>query len=172
MACASPLASNCSRAYSWIISSSTKRGSPPEVSFCRTRLLSTRDASPSNASIVRPAPQTASIASRDRPPRNTARRPNNVFSSSSSRSKLQFNVCHNVRWRRGASRAPPPRVRKGEVSVAPPNRSSKACGVRNLERAAASSMASGIPSSRAQIRAIVGALELFTGNPGSVILAC
>jgi hypothetical protein len=68
---ASPLSSNRSRAYSWIISSRTNGVRLPGVSFCCTRLLSTRDASRQVHQWTRPSPHTASMASSERPPRKT-----------------------------------------------------------------------------------------------------
>jgi hypothetical protein len=61
----------------------------------------------------------------------------------------------------GASRAPP--VRKGSRCS---NRASIACGGSSRTRAAASSMASGSPSSRQQISATAGAFALSTAKSG------
>src|SRR3989442_6540517 len=45
----SPLFATHSKPYSRIVSSSSRRGSSPSCSICRTRLLSTRDAAPSRS---------------------------------------------------------------------------------------------------------------------------
>ena len=56
-------------------------------------------------------PTTSSAASRVQPPRKTASRAKRSFSSSVSRSYDHSIVARSVRWRSGASRAPP--VRSG-----------------------------------------------------------
>ena len=94
------------------------------------------------------APATASAASIVQPPGKTASRRKTVCSSGESRSWLQAIVSRIVCCRAGRVRAPP--VSSGKRGS---SRVSSAAGGSTLTRAAASSMASGKPSSRAQISA-------------------
>ena len=109
----------------------------------RTRLLSTSDWSTSS-----PSPHTASAASSVKPPENTARLANRRCSASSSSSWLHSIVARSVRWRSGASRAPP--VSRGSARS---SRARSSAGASMPTRAAASSTASGSPSRRRQISA-------------------
>src|SRR5215210_1169435 len=165
---ASPLASSLSRANSWTVSSITKRGSPLGPSSCLRRLLSSREERPSRASKGRSpsGSHMASMASRVRPPENTARRAKSTRSPSSSSAWLHSMVPLRVRCRSGRSRAPPLRSFRRL-----PSRSSIAEGVSSFMRAAASSMARGSPSSLAQISATAGAFPSMTEKSGLAALA-
>src|SRR5215212_6454742 len=77
---ASPLLSSLSRAYSWMVSSITKRGSSSAPSSCLSRLLSRSEETPSKMSSSLSASHMASMASRAHPPENTATRAKSVFS--------------------------------------------------------------------------------------------
>ena len=96
------------------------------------------------------ASATASAASSVQPPAKTARRRKSACSSAVSRSWLQAIVSRSVCCRAGASRGPPveqaQRRRRGAPEPLQQRRGGSA-----LIRAAASSIASGSPSSRAQI---------------------
>ena len=81
-------------------------------------------------------------------PAKTPRQANSACSSGDSREKLQSRVFCRVRCRSGRSRGPPVRT-----PIGLPSRASSAWGGSSLTRAAASSMASGKPSSRRQISA-------------------
>ena len=94
---------------------------------------------------------TASAASSVQEPANTARRRNRRFSASVSSSWLQSIAWRSVCCRTGRS-GPPPVSRASRRSRRP----SICAGERMRIRAAASSMASGSPSRRAQISAISG----------------
>jgi len=111
-------------------------------------------------------PQTASAAGRPNVPANTPSRANSTCSPGDSRSKLQSSVFFSVRCRSGRSRAP-------AVSTCSrsPSRASSAEGGSILTLAAASSMASGRPSSRRQICATAWALSPFSSKPGDAARA-
>ena len=85
---ASPSASSRSAAYSRIVSSSRKRGSPSVVSSTLSRLWSTSAMSPSRMSvpISDDGPQTASAEARSQPLAKTDSRSSNRLPPSSSRS--------------------------------------------------------------------------------------
>lgn len=94
-------------------------------------------------------------------PRKTARRRNNSFSGSLSRSWLHASAASMVRCRRGASRSALP------SNPSPlPTRSAICSAVRTGTRAAASSRASGMPSSRRHSRATASTLAAVNSNPG------
>ncbi len=146
-----------------MVSSIPKRASPADSPVCCNRLLSTRDATPSNTSRSRSAPalDTASAASSVNPPTKTASRRNSFCSSPVSSSWLQSMARRSVCWRSGRSRAPPVNNRS-RLSKRP----RIAAGVRTFTRAAASSMASGRPSRRAQISTTAAALSSPKTKPG------
>ena len=161
-----------SSAYSRMVSSSPKRGSP--LRACgRTRLLSTSEPSVSMTCPARPgsagsaaAAQTASAAGRSKVPANTPRRANSACSPPDSRSKLQSRVFRSVRCRSGRSRAPPV-----SSPILSSSRASRACGGSSLTLAAASSMASGSPSSRRHISATAPAFPLVSSKPADAACA-
>ena len=107
------------------------------------------------------ASQTASMASRVRPPEKTARRAKSSCSPSSRSAWLHSIVLLKVRCRSGRSRAPPIRSFRRLPSLF-----SIALGGSILILAAASSMASGSPSSLTQISATAGAFSLVTLKSG------
>ena len=139
------------------------RGSP-STSSARTRLWSARAMSPSRTSMPSsPAgPQTASAVSRSQPPTKTDSR------HSSRRSPGDRAGRSSRRWLRAASAAAP----AGRASPTPGRRAGRsrrpriASGGRSLTRAAASSIASGMPWSRAQIPATAGAFSFVTRKSG------
>ena len=100
--------------------------------------------------MSRSAPVIASAASTVAPPANAAKRAKHPCSCASSSSWLQSIVACRVRWRAGASRAP-------EASAVS-SRSRISAGDSSPQRAAASSSASGKPSTRRQISATASAL--------------
>ena len=115
-----------------------------------------------------PPPPTAWAASRSKPPRNTASRRNNTRSGSVSSACDQSTEARRVCWRRTAVRAPPVSNRNRSCR---PSRISASDSART--RAAASSIASGMPSRRRQISATAAALssvtrEIGPGTAGSV----
>ena len=97
------------------------------------------------------APATARAASRSNPPRNTASRRNRTRSVSVSSACDQSTEARNVCWRRTAVRAPPVSSRKRSCRLSTISSSDNA-----RTRAAASSIASGMPSRRRQISATDG----------------
>ncbi|MEU0572318.1 hypothetical protein ABZ297_43905 [Nonomuraea sp. NPDC005983] len=103
--------------------------------------LSTRDASRSGA-----PPQTRAIASALAPPEKTVSPRSRVRSGSESRFQLQSMTARSVRWRGSDVRPPRKASRSPSCSTSMPTDI-----VRSL--AAASSIASGTPSSSRQIRA-------------------
>ena len=109
---------------------------------------------------------TASAAGRSKVPANTPRRANSACSPPDSRSKLQSRVLRSVRCRSGRSRAPPV-----SSPILSSSRASRACGGSSLTLAAASSMASGSPSSRRQISAIAPAFPLVSSKPADAACA-
>ena len=127
--------SSSSTQNSRIVSSMPKRS----ASQRRIRLLSASDSSTS-----RSASQTPSAASSVQPPRKTERAVSSRCSSGVSSSYDHSIVARSVRCRASASRPPLRRSRR------PPSRSSSCSVVRTDVRAAASSIASGRSSRRAQ----------------------
>ena len=111
-------------------------------------------------------PDTASAAASVNPPANTARRRHSVRSGGVSKSQLQSVSARSVRCRGRTARGPP------DSSV---NRSSSrpaiSCGVSARTRAAASSMASGMPSSRRQISLTAAAFPAVSAKPGRACAA-
>ena len=105
-------------------------------------------------------------ASSVRPPEKTASRAKSVFSPSSSSVWLHSMAPLRVRCLSGRSRAPPVRSFRRRPSLP-----SMALGGRSLTLAAASSMASGSPSRRAQISATAGAFSLVTAKSALAALA-
>jgi hypothetical protein len=105
-------------------------------------------ATPAAASTVQPSVKTAAVSSSDRSP-------------SSSRPTLHSTVARRVRCRSGRSTAPVPRASSEAAS-----RASSAAGSNSRVRAAASSIASGRPSSRRQISATAAALFPVSVKPG------
>ena len=144
-----------------MVSSRLNRGSSP-LGSTLTRLLSTSELSVSITGPWMASPQMAATAGRPKLPANTASRVNRACSSADSRPKLQSSVFRRVRWRSGRSRGP-------AVSrlIRSPSRASSARGDSSLIRAAASSMASGRPSSRRQISATSWAFSLVSSKPGA-----
>ena len=104
----------------------------------------------------------AATAGRPKLPANTASRANRARSLGDSRLKLQSSVFRRVRWRSGRSRGP-----VVSTLVRSSSRASSARGGSSLTRAAASSMASGRPSSRRQISATAPGVLLGQAEPGA-----
>ena len=143
-----------------------KNGSPA-ASCWRTRLPSTSSRSVPNRSVAHGASAvTASAASRLKSPENTPRHVNNDFASWLSRSMLHSTVARIVRCRSGTSRAPV--VRSGRTRS---SRASIAEGVKARIRAAASSSASGTPSSAWQMRTTSAAFSAVRSNRASAARA-
>jgi hypothetical protein len=90
------------------------------------------------------------------------KRAKHCFSASLSMSWPQSMVARSVRWRAGASRAPVP-----NAPSARSRRSAISPGDSNPQRAAASSIASGSPSTRRQISATAAALASAMRKLGS-----
>ncbi len=111
-------------------------------------------------------PHTASATSSGPPPANTPSRANRRRSSASRRSWLQSMAPRRVRWRSGRSR--PPADRRPSRS---PSRWAIAAGDRRRTRAAASSMASGRPSSRRTISATAAPFSAVSVNSGRTAIA-
>ena len=132
-----PMSSSLSAASSRIVSSMRKR-SPPTLF---RRLASTSASIPSSD-----ASATSSAALREKVPAKTERRANNSRSSRGSKSWLHSIAARRVRCLAGASRRPP--VRTGNRCS---SRRSRASDPRDRKRGAASSIARGSPSRRAQI---------------------
>ncbi len=125
---------------------SSNRVSPWRSSPIRRRLCSARRSRPPNTSSGASSPgipHTDSAVSIGPPPANTPSRANRRWSSGSSRSWLQSMAPRSVRWRSGRSR-PPDDSRPSRS----PSRCAIAAGESSRIRAAASSIASGRPSSR------------------------
>ncbi len=117
------------------------------------RLLSTREARPSSTTgETEGVKAEAPAASIVKPPTKTARRRKRAWSSSERRSWLQAMASRIVCRRAGTSRGPP--VKSSSRCSSP---ASSAVGGSIRLRAAASSMASGSPSSRWQICATAAA---------------
>ena len=138
---------------------------PSGCSICRTRLWSTSALSP--AEYIRgscrrpPRPPPASSRQRTPPVAGTgAARP--LAAGRSSRRSWRASSAAGRR----ASRGPP--VSSGSRCS---SRSSSACGVSSLIRAAASSIASGRPSSRAQMPATAEAFSVVSVKPAFAALA-
>ncbi len=139
----------------------------PRRSCWRTRLPSTSSRSVPTRSVAHGAPAvTASAASRLKSPENTPRHVNIDFASGLSRSMLHSTVARIVRCRSGTSRAPV--VRSGRTRS---SRASIAEGVRARMWAAASSSASGTPSSAWQMCATSAAFSAVRSNRGSAARA-
>ena len=133
-----------------------------------SRLLCTSDSMPSMMSTPRSrfVSATASAASNVQPPMNTEMRRKSRCSASPSRSWLQAIAPRSVCWRAGRSRAPPVRI-WSRVSIRPRS----ADGGSVFTRAAASSIASGRPSSRLQISPIARAFSLVSAKAGFAVCA-
>ena len=145
------------------MSSSRKRVSP-STSSTRTRLWSASDDQPVEDldAELRGRPADRLGASRSKPPTKTASRPSSRRSPSleevvapGDRAAQRLLALGQV------ARAGRPGRRAGA-----PAGSRIASGVRSLTRAAASSIASGIPWSRAQIAATAGAFSFVTSKSG------
>jgi hypothetical protein len=126
----------------------------------RTNDFATR---PVSASRVPSAGWTASAASTEKPPANTPSRANNAASAADSRSWLHASAAPSARWWGGAAAlAPkfssPKRFRRRRTIWA---------GVSTGVRAAASSIASGSPSSAAHSIATARASSSSAGLPCS-----
>ena len=121
---------------------------------------------PARPGSAGPAAPTASAAGRSKVPANTPRRANSACSRADSRSKLQSRVFRSVCCRSGRSRAPPV-----SSPILSSSRASRACGGSSLTLAAASSMASGSPSSRRQISATAPAFPLVSSKPADAACA-
>ena len=141
---------------------------PPERSPDETRDLSTRrDSTSTTSSLSRSAPaQTASAASRPKPPANTESLRNRARSASVRSSWLQSMVARRVCWR-GVAVLLPLRSARNRSSSLEARSSSDITEMR----AAASSKASGIPSSREQIPATRAAFCWSSRNDGSARVA-
>ena len=111
---------------------------PPRV-ICRRATSADREP----GTLTSSPPPIACAAIRSKPPRNTASRRNSTFSGSDNSACDQSTEARKVCWRRTAVRAPP---------VSRRNRSCRLSRISTSDsariRAAASSIASGIPSSR------------------------
>ncbi len=116
------------------------------VDACSTS-ASPRSATASTASTVKPAGNTDSCASNER-------------SAEPSRSQLQSRAPRSVRCRGIASRSPPVSTRRLSSS-----RTAVCAGDRAGTQAAASSIASGTPSSRSQIRSMSARFASVSSNP-------
>ncbi|MDQ3508855.1 MAG: hypothetical protein M3494_12700 [Actinomycetota bacterium] len=156
-----PDSSSFSTAYWRMTSGNLYRAASP------ARLARTRDSSTSRerGSKTVPPPtsvsHTSSAASRVKPPENTARFRKRARSASSRRSWLQSIVARRVLWRSGAVRGP--------VARSPSASSRRAeiwAVVMLLTLDAASSMASGAPSSFRHTSATAGAFASTTSKPG------
>ena len=108
------------------------------------------------------APVIVSAAWIVAPPANTAKRAKHAFSSSLRRAWLQSIVARSVCWRAGASRGAVPRAPRASS-----RRSAISAGDSRPQRAAASSIASGRPSTRRQISATAAAVPSLSSKPGS-----
>ncbi|APR82636.1 Hypothetical protein A7982_07985 [Minicystis rosea] len=155
-ALASPLASSCSRAYSWMVSYMSKRSSWGGRGPTRTRRRDlSRSASTTSmgagAAGWRERSRTCSAARSENPPRNTAHWAIASRSQGVSRPQDQSMVARSVAWRADGDRDPAPRSRRFS------RRSSTAWALSTPMRAAASSMASGSPSRRRTMAAMNGA---------------
>ena len=109
-----------------------------------------------------PPAHTSSAASRVKPPANTDSRRKSTRSSPVSRSWLHSMVARRVCWRVRAVRLPAART-----SRLSPSRAAIWSSDSAATRAAASSMASGMPSSRRQISSMVASSSAFGLNCGS-----
>lgn len=113
------------------------------------------------AGLIVSSVTTRSAAVRVKPPAKTASRRNAVRSSVSSMSWLQSRVARSAWCRGGAERAPPTRTANMSSS-----RSASSAVDSTRSRAAASSMASGSPSSRWQMAATAAAFSSVIRNDG------
>ncbi len=160
-ASASPRAFSRPRAYSRTIASSEKTARP-SISVCFTSEASTSAASPSSPlpSHERPTP-TASTASRVNRVAKTPRSSSSSRWSSGSRPTLQSIAARIVRCRSGRSRT---------AAVSSGRLCSRRCamprGLSSRTFAAASSMASGRPSSRRQMSMMSAAFSSVMAKPG------
>ena len=122
--------------------------------------------SKTSQSSTSPPVQTASAAPSDQPPWNTERRRRRHCSAGDSSSYDQSTSALNVCWRGSAVREPPVSRRKRSL-----RRPSICSGVRTRTRAAASSKASGMPSSRVQTDATAAALPALNRKVGRAAVA-
>ncbi len=171
---ASPLATRRSDAYWRIVSSSRYRVTAPcsattsERSTRRPRpsRVASREAPPPGPGAAGVSAATAHAASSVQPPANTDRRRSRRWSASVRRSQLQSMRPWRVCCRGTAVRRPPVSSRK---------RSPRPCSISatdmTLTRAAASSMASGMPSSRRQMATTGPAVDASSTKPGAVAAA-
>ena len=137
------------------------------MSRWRSRLPSTSSRSVPSRSTAQGSPAaTASTASRLKSPVKTPRRTNRARANGLSRSMLHSTVAWIVRWRSGASR---PDVTRRESTRS--SFTSMADGVRTRMHAAASSIASGTPSSARQMPATSAAFSAVRSNLGSAACA-
>ncbi|HXL96168.1 MAG TPA: hypothetical protein VN969_45235 [Streptosporangiaceae bacterium] len=111
--------------------------------------------------LTEPPAQTAVAASSVAPPEKPEKRRHSACSASSSRSQLQSTTARSVWCLGSAVRLPPVSSRKRSSS-----RVATCSGSIVRIRAAASSMASGIPSSARQIRSAAGAVSVVRAKPG------
>ena len=108
---------------------------------------------------------TCCAASSVKPPANTPSRRNTVCSSAVSSAWLHSSVARNVWCRRSTTRAPPvSRLKRSCRRARSPSTPSSGT------RAAASSMASGMPSRRRQISITAGRLAALSAKRGSTAL--
>ena len=142
-------------------------GPSPEC-LTLSRDLSARAArtSKTSAAPTTPPAQTCSAAASVAPPANTENRRHTVRSQSSSRSQLQSTTARSVWCLGNATRLPP--VSNRNLS---PRRASTCSGAMVRMRAAASSMASGMPSRARQIRARLAEFAAVTSKSGRTAAA-
>ena len=126
--------------------------------------MSTSDDIASRTSTPRSwrASATASPASSVHPPTNTERRRKSACSGGESSSWVQSIVARSVCCRAGRSRGP---VRKSRLRS---RRAASAAGESSFTRAAASSIASGRPSSRAHTAATAAEFSAVSAKPGTM----
>ncbi len=109
--------------------------------------------------------QTSSTHSSEKPLAKTERRPSSCCSRAVSSLKLHSMVSRSVRCRASVFRVPP--VSRAKLVS---SRSAICSGVSTFTRAAASSIASGMPSSRQQMRATAAALAGVSVKPAQARL--
>ena len=151
-------------AYSRMVSSIANRGSPSALSSTRTRLWSA--SSPIRSMTSPPTsdagPQTASAASSWNPPANTDSR-----SSRRRAAVVEQVVAPGDRAAQGLlALGQVARARRQDVEVVLEPARGSGPGERSLIRAAASSMASGMPCRRARSRPRPGRSSFVTVKPG------
>jgi len=117
-------------------------------------------------SVASLSPQMAVAAGTPKVPASTPRRANSAFCPAASRPELQSGVFLSVRCRSDRSCGPVVSTLIGSES-----RASSAPGGSGLIRAAASTMASGRPSSARQIPAMACALRAVSSKPGAAARA-